>query len=77
MTFGSVPPRRCFASLGLLLSCTLSLALSEEISIDVSGGTIYYRRETGILTERLSSTTRPDLEVHYGPESGTPSPPPN
>jgi hypothetical protein len=53
------------------------LALSEEISVDVSSGTIYRHRESGILTEGLSSTTSPDVEVLYGPESGTPSPPPN
>ena len=60
----------------VLLSCPLSLALSEGISIDMSSGTIDYRRETGILTEGLSSPTRPDVEVHYDPESGTPSPAP-
>ncbi len=76
-TFSSAPQRRWFALLGLLLSCPPSLALSEEISIDVSSGTIYRRRGSGTLTEGLSSTTSPDVEVLYGPESGTPSPPPN
>jgi hypothetical protein len=36
----------------------------------------YHRRKSSILAEGLSLTTRPDVEVHYVSESGTPSPPP-
>jgi hypothetical protein len=75
-TFGSAPRRRCFAPLGLLPSCPLSLALKSDISIDVSSGMIYHHPETRTLAEGLSSTSRPDVEVHYVSESGTPSPPP-
>jgi hypothetical protein len=75
-TFGSAPQRRCFAPLGLLLSCPLSSALRAYISIDVSSGMIYHHPEIRILPEGLSLTTRPEVEVHYVSESGTPSPPP-
>jgi len=71
------PHRQWFAPLELLLSCPLSLALSEEISIDVSRGMVYHRRETDSFSEGLKSTTGPEVEVHYGPVSAMPSPPAN
>jgi hypothetical protein len=46
-------------------------------TIDVCGGRIYHRRPSGILAEGLSLTIGPRVELHYGPESGTPSTPPN
>jgi len=48
---------------------------TQEEREEASGD--YYRRASGILAEGLSSTTRADVEVHYGPESGTPSSSPN
>ena len=55
----------------------IAYADNTDKTIDVVSETIYHRRAWGILTEGLRSTTHPDVELHYGPESGTPSTPPN
>jgi hypothetical protein len=46
-------------------------------TIDVFRGTIYVTLACVALAEGLSSTTHPEVELHYVHESRTPSPPPN